>query len=46
MKPIATPLTLPMRGKMHCLLTLQLKQVDTGMVTEDLKVFRDQIDHP
>jgi len=41
MKPIAAPLTLSMWFKMHCLLALQLKQVDTSVVTEDLKVFRD-----
>ena len=41
MKPLTTPLALPMRGKMHCFLALQFKQVDTSVVTEDLKVFRD-----
>jgi len=46
MKPVAAPLALPMRGKMHCLLALQLKQVDTSVVTKDFIVVRDQIDHP
>jgi len=40
-KPVAAPLTLTMRGKMHCFLTLQLKQVDTSVVTEDFIVVRD-----
>jgi len=40
MKPIAAPLALPMRGKMHCFLALQLKQVDTSVVTEDYKIVR------
>jgi len=44
-KPVATPLALPMRGKHNRLLALQLKQVNTSVVTEDLIVVRDQIDH-
>jgi len=40
-KPIAAPLALTMWLKMHCFVALQLKQVDTSVVTEDLKVFRD-----
>jgi len=41
MKPVAAPLALPMRGKMHCFLALQLKQVNTSVVTEDFIVVRD-----
>tara|TARA_Y100000034_G_C6610629_1_gene265927 strand:+ start:255 stop:560 length:306 start_codon:yes stop_codon:yes gene_type:complete len=41
MKPVAAPIALAMRLKIHCFLALQLKQVDTSVVTEDLKVFRD-----
>jgi hypothetical protein len=41
MKPVAAPLALPMRGKHNRFLALQLKQVDTSVMTEDLKVFRD-----
>ena len=41
MKPVATPPALPVWLKIHCLLALQLKQVDTSVVTEDLKIVRD-----
>jgi len=45
MKPVATPITLAVWFKMHCFVALQLKQVNTSVVTEDIIVFRDQIDH-
>ena len=45
MKPLTTPLALAMRFKHNRLLALQLEQVDTSVVTEDLKIVRDQIDH-
>jgi len=44
-KPIAAPIALAMRSKMHRFVALQLKQVDTSVVTEDVIVFRDQVDH-
>ena len=44
-KPIAAPIALAMRSKMHRFVALQLKQVNTSVVTEDVIVFRDQIDH-
>jgi len=44
-KPITTPPALAMRLKIHCFLALQLEYVDTSVVTEDLKIVRDQIDH-
>ena len=44
-KPLTAPPTLPMGGKIYCLFALQLKQVNTSVMTEYLIVVRDQIDH-
>jgi len=44
MKPVTTPPTLSMRLKHDRLITLQLKQVNASLVTEDLKIVRDQVD--
>jgi hypothetical protein len=44
-KPVTTPLALAMGLKHNRLVALQLKQVNASVVTEDIIVFRDQIDH-